>query len=255
MAAKKKTEVEEPEVVDALAMARQELPSDEPELLPPAVVGSGALMQEGPIDIDLSTLRPPYMQIAYGVGKLAENFNPGDLVLAREYCLASRGDKPGLEVIILNLTQFQKEYLSREAFTAGERPRVFATKQEASAAGLQTEWIAGRGPEVSPACEMTLLIRKPDDVSCDIFALNMDGGEWAIARCGLDKTAYAVFMKDAGITLKYKLKDGIYGAKWNFWTEMSQPSRSGNTTPVIRAQVKEFLPKEEHPKLIECVMG
>jgi hypothetical protein len=207
--------------------------------------GSGALINPNAADdLDMEGVRPPYLTLVHGVGEAAETFNPGDLVLQKEYLVCPKGEK--LDVIILNIEQFFKQRISNEDWQAGVRPEIFPTKAAAQAAGLQTEWDNDVGPDVSPAMDLVLLIRKPEDVVCGLFGIDIgDGQEYAIAKMSSDKTAYRYLFGDIGLIVKTKLKrSGIFSGEWEFYTELSKPSKTGNRTQVVRARFKQMLNTE-----------
>jgi hypothetical protein len=217
---------------------------------------SGALLNPNAgFELDIEGARPPYLTIVHGVGEAAETFNPGDLILQKEYLVCPKGKN--LEVIILNIVQYYKQRVSSEDWSAGVRPKTFATKEEAREAGFSVEWgLDGSGPDVSPAMDLTLLIRKPDDVVCGLFGIDIgDGEEYAIAKLSSDKTAYRYLINDIGLIIKTKLaRTGVFSAVWNLYTEMSKPSKRGNRTQVIRAKFVEML-EDDVIQSITSVMG
>lgn len=193
------------------------------------------------LDLDLEGARPPYLTLVHGVGEAAENFNPGDLILQKEYLVCPKGKS--VDIIILNLDQYFKQRVSNDDWQAGIRPQTFKTKADAKAAGLRTDWENGMGPDVSPAMDLNVLIRKPDDVVCGLFGINIgDEHEYAIARLSSDKTAYKYLFNDIALIIKTKLSStGIFGGVWQFYTELSKANTRGNRTQVIRAKFKEML--------------
>jgi hypothetical protein len=193
------------------------------------------------LDFNLEGARPPYLALVHGVGEAAANFNPGDLVLHKEYLVCPKGKK--LDIVILKIEQYLKQRVSNDDWQAGVRPSTFATKADAQAAGLRTDWENGMGPDVSPAMDMNILIRKPADVVCGLFGIDIgDDHEYAIARLSSDKTAYKYLFNDIALIIKTKLaKTGIFSASWEFYTELSKPNTKGNRTQVIRAKFKEML--------------
>ncbi len=180
-------------------MARKEAGTDtkaeaameEVEVTLPATRADSAVAPVGTmhLNMDLSEIPLPRLQLAYGVGRLSEFFNPGDLILGDDNKIASKGEV--VEVTLLSLNQFWKEYLSSEMFAAGEMPRIFATKEEVTEAGGTTEFAGDQKPSFARAVELRMLVKKPDDLECGIFGLDLpDGGVYAPAIFTLDKTAY-----------------------------------------------------------------
>lgn len=139
-------------------------------------------------EVDGDDIPTVYLNIAYGVGGLADKFNPGSFILDREHLLVEKS-KP-LNLIILAAASYWKEYLSKEAFAAGAKSRIFQTEQEVLNAGGTTEWIDGNGPSFSKAVRLALLIEKPEGVLCPFFTTDIGGKKWAQAIWNVDKSAY-----------------------------------------------------------------
>lgn len=223
----------------------EELGGDEPEgsSLPTVrILNDGSLINANAAEaLDITGVRIPYLTITHGVGAAAANFNPGDLVLAKEHLVCPKGKD--LTVIIVNILQYYKQRVSNDDWNAGVRPTTFASLEEARAAGMQTEWVNGVGPDVSPAMDMTLLVRKPDGVVSGLFGIDIgDGEEYAICRFSSDKTAYSYAFNDIALIAKMKLaKSGLYSASWKMTTELSKPSKKGNRTQIARFAFSEML--------------
>jgi len=202
---------------------------------------SGALLNPNVDNINLEGVRPPYLTVTHGVGEAAEHFNPGDLVLAKENLVCAKGKT--IDVIILNVEQYLKQRVSNDDWNAGIRPQTFADKAEAAAAGLQTEWINNVGPDVSPAMDLTLLLRKPADLVCGLFGIDIgDGNEYAICKLTADKSGYNPLLNDFAMIAKTKLKaSGLFSALWELRTELGKPSKKGNRVQTVRLRFKEML--------------
>lgn len=169
------------------ALGASDLPDDSgndhlPVKRQPMAVGS--MMGE----VDGDDIPTVYLNIAYGVGGLADKFNPGSFILDREHLLVEKGKS--LNVIILAAVTYWKEYLSKEAFAAGAKSRIFQTEDEVIAAGGTTEWIDNKGPSFSKAVRLALLIEKPEGVLCPFFTTEIGGKKWAQAIWNVDKSAY-----------------------------------------------------------------
>ena len=155
----------------------------------------------------------PRLQITYGVGRLSENFNPGDLVLGEDNFLVKKGEP--LEVVILTLDQFWKEYLSNDMYQSGINPRSFQTEKEVHAVGGTTKFAGNEKPTFSKAVTLRTLIKKPDDLECGMFGLELpDGGVYAPAVFTMDKTAYrkagAGLVSTCAIALRGNLLSGRF---------------------------------------------
>jgi hypothetical protein len=141
------------------------------------------------LNMDLSEIPLPRLQIAYGVGRLSADFNPGDLVLEDANLIAHKGEP--VEAIILTVRQFWKEYLSTKMFQAGNMPRIFETEKEVLNAGGTTQFVGDEKPSFARAVELRMMLKKPDDLECGMFGIELpDGGMYAPAIFTLDKTAY-----------------------------------------------------------------
>jgi hypothetical protein len=134
----------------------------------------------------------------YGTSaKLIGRFQVADLVLGGENKIAGflkDGSYPPMTILIGRVRKYWKEYLSQEKWKAKLTPKIFKTEQEAINAGFTTQWDnsgpVGKGPEVSGAMDMHLLIKKPKDLICSLFWV-LDGEDaYAPARWFIDKKAY-----------------------------------------------------------------
>jgi hypothetical protein len=196
-------------------------------LAPPQAMALGSMGG----DVSVSDLKFPRLQIAYGVGGLAENFTQGDLVLDKEHLLAKKGSS--VRVIILNTLTYWKEYTS---FNEGRMPRIFKTEQEAVKEGLTTTWSNGVPAQVKKAMDLRLLVRKPDGLTCGLFGLALGGAEWAPAIWSVDKTAYDRISEKILPVAGFALKDKglLYGA-WDIST-VTEKNKKGTvvTVPVIK---------------------
>jgi len=161
-----------------------------------------------------SVMRLPRLQVTYGVGKLVESFNPGDLVLNGDSMLVKKQEP--LQVVIISAFEYWKEYLDSEMYKANMTPRVFRTEKEVLDIGETTQWVnkpVKKAPTFSKAMDLKLLIRKPKDLICGMFGLEFGGHEYAPAIYTADKTAFkrigpAVNMA-ANFTFRNRKVDGI----------------------------------------------
>jgi len=201
------------------------------------------------LEFNLEGVRPPYLTLVHGTSQSASTFNAGDLVLAKENLVCPRGKT--IDVVILNIRQYQRQRVNNEDWKAGVRPAEFDTVKQAKEAGFQTEWVNGVGPEVSPAMDLVLLLRKPKDIVCGLFGIDIgDGNEYAICQMTADKTGYTYLLQDIGLVIKTKLRNtGLFSAVWTASTEMSKPNKKGNRTQVIRFKFKEML----DPKIVQAI--
>lgn len=210
--------------------------------------GMGMMNPADNVVLDMDGVRPPFLSLVHGTSKeLIEKFNAGDLVLKKEHCVCKKGER--VQAILIAIDQYQKERLDQAAWAEGRRPRTFKNKQEAAAAGLRTEWEGDIGPDVGPAMDIVLLLRRNEGVSDALFGVDLgieDGGkptEWGFALLSLDKTGYKAFINDIAITVNNKLKStGLYSGLWELNTELAAPGKKSVNRPfVIRARFKGIL--------------
>jgi hypothetical protein len=194
-------------------------------------------------EINNSDLQLPRLKLTYGVGALAEFFTPGDIILADDNKLASKGEP--IKLIILNATQFYKEYLTGEQFNAGQRPRVYMTEAEVIANGGTTRWNNGIGPSFSNAMNLKMLIKRPDDLVCGLFGVPVGDAEYAAAVWDIDKTAYKrvgpVVLAAANFSLR---KRGLISGVFTLETKMEK-TKNGNIVPVPILKLAEHNTDEE----------
>ncbi len=235
----------------------EEIPTDlggEQQSYVPATRSSGALVQNGPVALDLDGVRPPFLQMVYGpgIGTLSAEFDARDLVLAGKYCVSKKNDR--LTAIFLNIKQFVKEWMDGEAFAEKRTPATFANMAEAAAAGFQTNWGprgSGIKPNVSRAMEITMLIRKPEGSDCPLFSINIgDEHEYALCLLSVDKGAYKTLINDIGLIANSQLKAGLHNGLWEVRTDVSKPNHEGRQFQNIRADFKGLI----DPKIAEGIV-
>ncbi len=210
---------------------------------------TSAMAPGGSPHLDMTGVRPPRLQLVYGVGTLSQSFNPGDLVLDGH--LVREKNKP-LDVVLLNVRQFVKQRLTPAEWNEGVQPQVFvcddpnkdAIKEGmamAEAQGFRTRWENNAGPEVTPAADVIMLIRKPDETEDNgLFGIEFDGGSWALAITSYDKTGYNVFSNETFRVVNYKLKKtGLFSGLWELKTRSHQTK--GNPTQVMGFKFKGIL--------------
>lgn len=186
-------------------------------------------------DVSAQDIQYPRLQIAYGVGGLAErSFNPGDVVLDKEHLLVRKDE--GLGIIVVATSVYWKEYVSSEQWNAGVKPRVYPTEEAVLAVGGTTQWVPGQPPPTfSRAMDMRLLIEKPKDCACSLFALDLAGQSYAPAQWSVDKTAYRKsaqpIVNALGLALKTR---GLLAGRWELRTTMERVSGKPTIVPQMR---------------------
>lgn len=181
------------------------LPEDPPSVPATVTAKTSAMTTVGHESCVMNAIeRLPYlrMKIAYAVTQgLPEGIPEGSLIATDAngavMVLASPG-KP-VDIILLRTIMYYKEWLSSEKFSAGLRPRTFATEAEANAAGLTTRYINGQVAGAPPAYDMFMLVRKPENYDGDTSSFIPLGNElWLPVLYTADKAgarSVATFMK------------------------------------------------------------
>jgi hypothetical protein len=183
--------------------------------------------------VGVEDIQFPRLKVAYGVGKLAERFHPGDLVLGDEHLLTSKGGSP-LVFVAAGVFVFWKEYQTREMWDAGIKPRVFATKEEVIANGGTIDWIGDQAPDFSKAAEMRILIEKPKDLVCGLFSTEIEGKEYAPARWAVDKNTYkTAAMPVVTASVGALRRRGLLAGRFEIVTEMRKSKKNpANMSPI-----------------------
>jgi len=221
------TEVKFNPEVDAEVLSAMEDENTEVALAAPTTMALGQMAGDNTI----ADLKFPRLQIAYGVGGLAENFAPGDLVLDKEHLLAKKNSP--IRLVILNTNTYWKEYTT---FGSVAMPRVFKTRDEVHVAGFTTEWKDGQAPQFKRAMDLRLLIKKPDGLTCGLFGLKLGDSEWAPAMWSVDKTAFDKINDKLTPVANFALRDkGLLYGSWDLSTE-TEKKKNGNVVivPVIK---------------------
>ena len=188
--------------------------------------------------VDQVNYRLPRLKIAYGVGGLAVHFNQGDLVLnvggknGDFHLLAPKGQ--ALNVIFLSVDSYWKQFLPKEAWDAGERPKEFRTTAEVEAAGGTWEmppYGSGRPlPSYGGAAHIKLFIEKPKETVCGLFGVEAAGNLYAPAIWSIDKGGYRsvmpVLKNDLGFALS---KRGLLGGTYSIVTSVTVDTKSNRT--------------------------
>lgn len=184
-------------------------------------------------DIGAADLRMPRLKITYGVGQLAEKFNPGDIILGDDNLLVHKGE--ALNVVIVSAGVYWKEYLGNDQFNAGVKPRVYATEKEVLAAGGTTAWVNDAPPTFSKAMDLKLLVLKPDNLVCGLFGLTLGGKDYAPAVWTVDKTAYRIVGPVVLSTGSFALrKKGLLSGLFEIKTGTVKRKTNSVIAPAIR---------------------
>ena len=206
------------------------------------VLPSGMQSFGGVSGCDNSDIKLPWLQIAYGVGKLATNFTPGDLVLGGDTLLAKKCEP--LHCIILGTVKYYKEYLTGEQYNNRVQARLFKSEEEVRAAGGRLEW-GPKGsnikPDFAPALAITMLVRKPKDLVSGLFGLDLpDGHVYAPALFNADKGTYKRVAPYIALCERFSLrKKGLMSGVFELKTTIETNAKTGRVGPALNIRVVE----------------
>jgi hypothetical protein len=212
---------------------------DESTILPSSMQSFGG----GSSGTDNNDIRLPWLQIAYGVGKLATTFTPGDLVLGGDTLMAKKQEP--LNVIILGTVKYYKEYLSGEQYAARVQPRLFKTEEEVRAAGGRLDW-GPKGsnikPDFAPALAVTMLVRKPEGMVSGLFGLELpDGFVYAPAMFNADKGTFKRIAPYITLCERFSLrKKGLLSGVFELKTTIETNAKSGRVGPQLNIRVSGY---------------
>jgi hypothetical protein len=205
--------------------------------------GAGALagqMSFGGVEgeLDRSDFQMPKLELVHGVGDLSALFDAGDIVYNSCVKLASKNEPVFLAVLAVR--KFYRESLPYDP-DRDTPSRVFLTAEEASDAGLTTQWDneTGAPPQVDKVAEIRVAIECPDGVDPDTFPLVCDAGEsgiyrFAVATWYVSRTAYAPVAKPIFNAAAMLLRDNVHAGRWRLATNRVKKSGNVVTMPVFR---------------------
>lgn len=135
------------------------------------------------------------VKVAYAVSQnMPDDATEGSLVISTSdggwvKLLAANATTP-LTVLIVDVRKYFKEWLTSDAFNAGQRPRTYATPAEAVADGHRVTWDGDLKPTVSLAFDVHMLVKKPEDLTngSEAFNLVIGDGVWAPCVMTVDKS-------------------------------------------------------------------
>lgn len=222
------------------------------EILDPEAPGALTIPGEGLIDslrhniptgisgdVSSSDIVFPRLKMAYGVGKLAASYNPGDLVLDDQYLIVSKGEP--LTLVVGGMFVFWKEYQTPAMWEAQIKPRVFSNEKAVLQIGGTTVWRPGAPPSFSKAAEIRMLIAKPESIVCSHFGIVLDGKEYAAARWAVDKTCFRTvaipILQAASGGLSAR---GLLAGRFTVVTQVEKSKTTNNMQPVARARLEGY---------------
>ena len=189
----------------------------------------------------------PRLKTAYGVGGLAAAYDQGDFVLQvggkdgenTLLCHKFKDGKGSIDMIVLTMDTYFKEYISQDEWDAGVRPREFLTTKEVEAAGgtwKMPPWGSGLPlPTFSGAAHLKILVERPDGLISELFGVNVLDKVYAPAVWSLDKGGYRSVAKSiknaSGLALRER---GLMSATFNV-RNIIGANKKGNTvvTPTL----------------------
>lgn len=212
---------------------------DAQETYVPAVVSNELRLGVVDGDVSATDIQLPRLSLVYGVGKLSAEFNPGSFVLAGENLLVQKNEP--LNVIILQATQYWKEYTTKEMFDNGQLPRSFTTAAEVHEAGGTTEWNGPVGPTFKRAMQLKMLIEQPANVICGLFGVTIGDTKYAPAKWDVDKSAYTRIGPVVNSAARFTLAEkGLLGAVFELRTKSETSKKSGNVVVVPTIKIARF---------------
>lgn len=184
-------------------------------------------------ELKRTDLRIPTLSIAQGVGPLAEDFRPGNIVLDGQTLLSA-----GPDPVTLAVVHTRKFYQEKLPYGSERRPMVFETEADLHAAGGTLEWGPnGEPPTHEPVLEVHLLVRRPEGAA-GAFPYEFNGHEYATARWFIRGMAY----RSAGRTILTTAaqfavsKKPLLSARMELSTSKER-LRNGNTVAVPQLRV------------------
>lgn len=228
-----------------------------------AVRTENAPMLGGAVDLsNVRGVKPPYMSVTYGVGKFAELFSPGSIVIGSDTLILDNDPKNKAEkflnvIVLRHGPQYVKESLSNDQYKLGVIARTFKTPAEAAAAGLRSSWGAnGEKPQVSEALDLTVLVEKPEGLEDAIFNIEIGGKSYAIAQWNTDKSVcksiLGTFLSSATFSLRGK---PVWTAKWKVAMKCSVAKTTSNKTWVPTFKLDGFLNDAEKADILATFGG
>ena len=197
---------------------------------------------------DLSDqLRPPILQIVHATGGLSKQFNPGDMVLDKTHLVIPKGKST--KMIVLAYTKYFKEYCSPELWNAGDRNmKVFATAEEAHAAGMSTENnnLTGEKAKAPMCMQWAGLLEKPADLVCEAFCIAANGKVYSPFLMYLERSAWWAVSKPFSMAAQFSCRErGIHTAVWDLKIGIYHAKASGNDSWVPNITLAQHLSDAE----------
>jgi hypothetical protein len=207
-------------------------------------------------DFDDSKVIIPRLYITYGVGALATEFNPGDLLLDKEHLIAHKDEE--LNVIVMSMSNYWKENKKWDP-TDKSLPNIINSKDEVLEQGFTVDWSGPAGARVAPdyrqAATMTLLIEKPEDLVSSVFSVEVNGRLFAPAMFYTDKNAWEktarIVTSNCNMQLKPQKNPLLAGCyKFKTTTKML-----GNNPTIVPEMKLDSVNSEEFVKELVSHMG
>lgn len=180
-------------------------------------------------EVDRSDIKMPYVAIVQSVGPLSENFEPGQVVLNKEF-VVSEPEAP-TNLTALNVRVY---YVENLPYDGEKQARIFQTMEEVKAAGLHTEWIGDEKPPASKVAEVLVALESATENP--LYPHQFGGKHYALASWGLRSSSS--FNRAGKILLtaaSYSLKDGLHNGSWQLSTRREKLGKNFVWVPVLKA--------------------
>ena len=179
-------------------------------------------------DIGEDDIVIPRMALVQNVGELADLFSPGGVVFNKEVML-SDGSVP----IELTVLRAHKQFVEALDYDSGERPQVFNTLEEVTAAGGTVNWVGNQKPTYNPVLHTHVVFKAPAGLDY-AFPLEYKGEPYGMALWTLRGMAYTRCGKNILTASKFSLRDGLLHGKWMLTTKREKVGRNTIIVPVLR---------------------
>jgi hypothetical protein len=199
----------------------------------------------------------PYLGITHGVGKLAEsgNFKGGDLVLGGEdgALICSVGES--VNMVIVSYREFWKEYVDSARWTAGDRPQVFSSEQDAIDAGFTTKYdpVTRQLPTAPLGMTWLMLIEKPEEIESAYFCIGANDKQYAPAYFAVEKGAYMSVKDPFGMAVRFQPRP-LETIVWDL-SVGQRTAKSGNKSWVPKIKIAAHLSDEQIGELKQAFYG
>mgnify|MGYP003146248097 CR=1 FL=1 len=193
-ARKAKTPVEEP--AEALVVEADITEASEPSVAQELEVVSGDTEITAPIqqgasaEITKDDLVLPTLRIVQRVGALAEQHEPGSIIVDGEEIISD-----GEQSVEVTVIEFQKCFTENVPWGAEKIPNVLFSEEAVHQLGLTTSWHEDEGervaPDYWPTLHLRVLVKQPEGLEDSLhFPFNYGDDNYAMLAWTLQRSAY-----------------------------------------------------------------